>query len=77
MIRSDTTKHESAKPLADVYRWKHRGHWHGEGFYVLRTEDTRDVPVRLFLTHANLPKTSSIAGYARHQVRLVTSYFFI
>src|SRR5678815_5686604 len=38
------------KKLADAHNWKHLARWNGEGFYELRTEDTRDVPVRMFLT---------------------------
>ncbi len=36
--------------LGDANNWKHLARWNGEGFYNLRTEDTRDVPVRMFLT---------------------------
>lgn len=36
--------------LANAHNWKHLAWWNGEGFYNLRTEDTRDVPVRMFLT---------------------------
>ena len=38
------------KKLANARTWKHLARWNGEGFYELRTEDTRDVPVRMFLT---------------------------
>ncbi|HEY3104959.1 MAG TPA: RtcB family protein [Pyrinomonadaceae bacterium] len=38
------------KSLADAHRWKHLARWNGDGYYALRTEDTSDVPVRLFLT---------------------------
>ena len=38
------------KKLANADNWKHLARWNGEGFYELRTEDTRDVPVRMFLT---------------------------
>ena len=38
------------KKLANAHNWKHLARWNGEGFYELRTEDTRDVPVRMFLT---------------------------
>jgi tRNA-splicing ligase RtcB len=41
-------------PLADAHRWKHLARWHGDGFYVLKTVDTGDVPVRLFLTNSLL-----------------------
>lgn len=34
--------------------WKTLAQWNAEGYYVLQTEDTRDVPVRLFLTPALL-----------------------
>jgi tRNA-splicing ligase RtcB len=34
--------------------WKKRARWNDEGYFVLQTEDTRDVPVRLFLTPALL-----------------------
>lgn len=40
------------KALADAHRWKHLVRWHGDGYYVLKTEDTGEVPVRLFLTHS-------------------------
>ena len=49
-------KHEPAralnleKTLANAHNWKHLARWNGEGFYELRTEDTREVPVRMFLT---------------------------
>ena len=38
------------KKLASAHNWKHLARWNGEGFYELRTEDIRDVPVRMFLT---------------------------
>src|SRR6267142_3096196 len=38
------------KVLANAHNWKHLARWNGEGYYELRTEDTRDVPVRMFLT---------------------------
>lgn len=34
--------------------WKESATWHTDGYYVLKTEDTGDVPVRLFLTSALL-----------------------
>jgi tRNA-splicing ligase RtcB len=34
--------------------WKRLAVWRDEGYFTLRTEDTRDVPVRLFLTPALL-----------------------
>jgi tRNA-splicing ligase RtcB len=45
-----TSKQTSDKALANAHNWKHLARWNGEGFYELRTEDTRDVPVRMFLT---------------------------
>jgi tRNA-splicing ligase RtcB (3'-phosphate/5'-hydroxy nucleic acid ligase) len=38
------------KELKNAHNWKHLTRWHGDGFYELQTEDTGDVPVRLFLT---------------------------
>lgn len=48
------------KALADAPRWKHLARWHGEGYYVLKTEDTHDVPVRLFLTSSLLESAEDI-----------------
>src|SRR5919202_2702134 len=39
-----------AKQLKNADNWKHLARWHGDGYYDLQTEDTGDVPVRLFLT---------------------------
>src|SRR5918911_5394328 len=39
-----------ADKLANAHNWKHLARWNGEGFYELKTEDTLDVPVRLFFT---------------------------
>lgn len=41
-----------SRPLVDAVRWKHLARWHGDGYYALRTEDTGEVPVRMFLTHS-------------------------
>ena len=49
-----TRKITDEKKLANAHDWKHLARWNGEGFYELRTEDTRDVPVRMFLTPALL-----------------------
>lgn len=38
------------KELKNAHNWKHLARWNGEGYYELKTEDTGDVPVRLFLT---------------------------
>lgn len=40
----------SPKTLIDAGRWKDLARWHGDGYYNLQTEDTGDVPVRMFLT---------------------------
>lgn len=45
-----TKKTTEEKKLANADNWKHLARWNGEGYYELRTEDTRDVPVRMFLT---------------------------
>jgi tRNA-splicing ligase RtcB len=45
-----TRKITDEKKLGNAHNWKHLARWNGEGFYELRTEDTRDVPVRMFLT---------------------------
>ena len=39
-----------AKELKNALNWKHLARWHGAGYYELQTEDTGEVPVRLFLT---------------------------
>ncbi|HYO63852.1 MAG TPA: RtcB family protein [Pyrinomonadaceae bacterium] len=39
-----------AKTLRNEHNWKHLARPSGFGFYNLQTEDTGDVPVRLFLT---------------------------
>ena len=39
-----------AKELKNKENWKHLARWHGDGYYELSTEDTGDVPVRLFFT---------------------------
>jgi tRNA-splicing ligase RtcB len=46
--------------LANANNWKHLARWNGEGFYELRTEDTRDVPVRMFLTPRLLEEAEDI-----------------
>src|SRR5688572_31912410 len=38
------------KELKNAHNWKHLARWNGEGYYELKTEDTGNVPVRLFLT---------------------------
>ncbi|MBD0371950.1 MAG: RtcB family protein [Pyrinomonadaceae bacterium] len=39
-----------ARQLHNADNWKHLARWNGLGYYDLQTEDTGDVPVRLFLT---------------------------
>lgn len=58
MPKPETQK--KIRPLADAHRWKHLAHWHGDGFYVLKTEDTAEVPVRLFLTDSLLESAEDI-----------------
>jgi len=53
-------KDVNSNALADAHRWKHLARWHGEGFFVLKTEDTADVPVRLFLTQTLLESAEDI-----------------
>lgn len=50
----------SHKPLADATRWKHLTRWYPDGYYTLQTEDTGNVPVRLFLTHELLETAEDI-----------------
>ncbi len=57
MTKPETT---TKGQLADEHRWKHLARWDGEGFYVLKTEDTGDVPVRLFLTCSLLESAEDI-----------------
>ncbi|HEX8706814.1 MAG TPA: RtcB family protein, partial [Pyrinomonadaceae bacterium] len=49
-----------ARQLRNADNWKHLARWHGEGYYELRTEDTREVPVRLFLTPSLLNDAEDI-----------------
>jgi tRNA-splicing ligase RtcB len=48
------------KKLNNADNWKHLARWHGNGYYELQTEDTGDVPVRLFLTPTLLQQTEDI-----------------
>lgn len=41
-----------SQTLADAGRWKQLARRHGDGYYTLRTADTGDVPVRMFLTQS-------------------------
>ncbi|HEX6188028.1 MAG TPA: RtcB family protein [Pyrinomonadaceae bacterium] len=47
---SNGPSQDDQKRLADAHRWKKLAHWHGDGYYALQTQDTAEVPVRLFLT---------------------------
>jgi tRNA-splicing ligase RtcB len=49
-----------ARQLKNADNWKHLARWHGDGYYNLQTEDTRDVPVRLFLTPSLLASAEDI-----------------
>ena len=49
-----------AKKLLNAENWKHLARWHGEGYYELHTEDTGNVPVRLFLTKQLLDDAEDI-----------------
>src|SRR5919199_5130020 len=49
-----------AKTLKNADNWKHLARWHGLGYYELQTEDTGDVPVRLFLTKQLLDEAEDI-----------------
>ncbi len=41
---------KTAKELRNAHNWKYLARRHGLGYYELHTDDTGDVPVRLFLT---------------------------
>ena len=49
-----------AKTLRNADNWKHLARWQGQGYYDLQTEDTGDVPVRLFLTKQLLDAAEDI-----------------
>ncbi|HEX8852536.1 MAG TPA: RtcB family protein [Pyrinomonadaceae bacterium] len=49
-----------AKELKNAHNWKHLARPSGFGFYHLQTDDTGDVPVRLFLTKALLDAAEDI-----------------
>src|SRR5258705_1852842 len=49
-----------AKKLHNADNWKHLARWNGDGYYTLKTEDTGDVPVRLFLTPSLLKELEDI-----------------
>src|ERR1044071_3969890 len=58
--REDAKALKVAKQLKNADNWKHLARWHGDGYYELQTEDTGDVPVRLFLTPTLLAETEDI-----------------
>src|ERR1044071_2553784 len=58
--REDAKALKVAKQLKNADNWKHLARWHGDGYYTLQTEDTGDVPVRLFLTPSLLKNTEDI-----------------
>ena len=47
---TDAKALKEAKALKNADNWKHLARLHGDGYYELKTEDTGEVPVRLFLT---------------------------
>src|SRR5215471_20254374 len=49
-----------AKKLKNADNWKHLARWHGDGYYTLQTEDTGEVPVRIFLTPKLLKEAEDI-----------------
>src|SRR5437763_15870169 len=58
--KEDAKALKVAKQLKNADNWKHLARWHGDGYYNLQTEDTRDVPVRLFLTPTLLGNAEDI-----------------
>lgn len=59
-MTSDAKALKEAKKLKNADNWKHLARWNGAGFYELRTDDTGDVPVRIFLTPKLLKETEEI-----------------
>jgi tRNA-splicing ligase RtcB (3'-phosphate/5'-hydroxy nucleic acid ligase) len=58
--QADAKALKVAKTLKNADNWKHLARWNGEGYYELKTEDTGEVPVRLFLTPTLLQQTEDI-----------------
>lgn len=58
--KADAKALKVAKELKNKDNWKHLARWNGEGYYELHTEDTGDVPVRLFLTRTLLGEAEDI-----------------
>jgi len=59
-VTKTSTALDKRKALADEDRWKQVARLHSDGYYILRTEDTGDVPVRLFLTSSLLESAEDI-----------------
>src|SRR5919206_1184342 len=57
---ADAQALKAAKTLKNADNWKHLARWHGLGYYELQTEDTGDVPVRLFFTKQLLDEAEDI-----------------
>jgi tRNA-splicing ligase RtcB len=51
---------KTTKVLKNADNWKHLARWNGEGFYELATDDTGEVPVRLFLTPTLMSEAEDI-----------------
>ncbi len=60
MSKHDAKALKVAKELKNAHNWKQLARWHGAGYYELQTDDTKDVPVRLFLTARLLSETEDI-----------------
>jgi len=60
MTKTDAKALKVARTLHNAENWKHLARWHGDGYYELHTEDTGDVPVRLFLTKQLLEDAETI-----------------
>ncbi|HEY0384962.1 MAG TPA: RtcB family protein, partial [Pyrinomonadaceae bacterium] len=58
--RNDAKALKVTKALKNADNWKHLARWNGEGYYTLCTEDTADVPVRLFLTQTLFDEAEDI-----------------
>ena len=62
MAKTDTDAKalKIAGTLHNAENWKHLARWQGLGYYELQTDDTGDVPVRLFLTRQLLADAENI-----------------
>ena len=58
--KNDAKALKVAKELKSAHNWKHLARPSGFGYYKLETEDTGDVPVRLFLTQQLLNDAEDI-----------------